>query len=131
MDFGVGALREPLSMCLFNPCAPGYRNSTISTCYRNHENQNKWAYNQRIREVEHATFTPLVMSTTGGLSRQAAAFYKRLASLLSSKNNQPYCRTINRLRCRLSFALLPSAIQCIRGARSSHGHAINTPQVDL
>ena len=116
---------------VFNPYAPTNRNSTISTCYRNHETQKKRAYDQRIREVEHATFTPLVMSATGGLARQAAVFYKRLASLLSSKINQPYCKTINWLRCRLSFALLRSAIQCIRGARSSHGHAVSTPQVDL
>ena len=35
---------------MFNPYAP-CRNSTISTCYRNHENQKKRAYDQRIREV--------------------------------------------------------------------------------
>ena len=116
---------------VFNPYAPTNRNSTISTCYRNHETQKKRAYDQRIREVEHATFTPLVMSATGGLARQAAVFYKRLADLLSSKINQPYCKTITWLRCRLSFALLRSVIQCIRGARSSHGHAVSTPQVDL
>ena len=116
---------------VFNPYAPSNRNSTISTCYRNHENQKKRAYDQRIREVEHATFTPLVLSATGGLARQAAVFYKRLANLLSSKINQPYSKTINWLRCRLSFALLHSAIQCIRDARSSHGQAIFTPQIDL
>ena len=116
---------------VFNPYATANRNSTISACYKNHKNQKKWAYDQRIREMEHATFTPLVLSATGGLARQAAVFYKRLASLLSSKINQPYCKTINWLRCRLSFALLRSAIQCIRGARSSHGHFINIPQVDL
>ncbi len=58
-------------------------------------------------------------------------FYKRLASLLSSKTNQPYSQTMNWLRCRLSFALLRSAIQCIRGAISSQGRAITTPQIDL
>ena len=113
---------------VFNPYAPSNRNSTISTCYRNHENQKKRAYDQRIREVEHATFTPLVLSATGGLARQAAVFYKRLANLLSSKINQPYSKTINWLRCQLSFALLCSAIQCIR---SSHVRAIFTPQIDL
>ena len=83
---------------VFNPYAPSNRNSTIFTCYGNHENQKKWAYDQRIREVEHATFTPLVLST-GGLARQAAVFYKRLANILSSKINQPYTKTINWLRC--------------------------------
>ena len=54
--------------------------SPIATCYRSHENQKKRAYEQRVREVEHATFTPLVMSATGGLARQATTFYKRLAT---------------------------------------------------
>ena len=36
---------------MFNPYAPSNRNSTISTCYRNHENQKKRAYDQRIRVV--------------------------------------------------------------------------------
>ena len=32
-----------------------------------------------------------------------------------------------RLYCRLSFSLLHSSIECIRGARSSKGHTINIP----
>ena len=43
----------------------------------------KRAYEQRIREVEHASFTPLVMSATGGLAKEATNFYKRLASPLT------------------------------------------------
>ena len=31
------------------------------------------------------------------------------------------------LHCRLSFSLLRSSIQCIRGARSNQGHAIHLP----
>ena len=49
--------------------------------------------------------------------------YKRLASLLCAKWNQPYSSTMAWIRCRLTFSLLRSAIQCIRGARSAGGHA--------
>ena len=45
--------------------------------------------------------------------------YKHLASLLSSKRSEPYSRTINWIRCRIGFALLPLMIMCLRGARSS------------
>ena len=31
------------------------------------------------------------------------------------------------LRCRLSYSLLRSSIQAIRGARSSQGHAVKSP----
>ena len=30
-----------------------------------------------MHEVEHGVFTPLVLSTTGGMGREATVFYKR------------------------------------------------------
>ena len=84
-------------------------------------------YEQRVREVEHASFTPLVLSATGGMANEATTFYKRLASCLANKWDQQYAPTMSWLRCRLIFSLLRSAIQCIRGARSSLGHATKTP----
>ena len=62
----------------------------------------KRAYNQRVREVEHATFTPLVFSATGGLGIQVSTFYKRLASLLVEKWDHPYSSTL--------LAALPSRL---------------------
>ena len=61
--------------------------------YRRHERVKKSAYEERIREVEHATFSPPVLSTTGGLAREATTFYKRLASLLAAKWEEP-CNTV-------------------------------------
>ena len=62
-------------------------------------------------ELEHSSFTPVVLSSTGGLQPAATATYKRLASLLVTKWNQPYSTTMSWLRCRLSFSLLRSSIQ--------------------
>ena len=59
-------------------------------------------------------------------------FYKRLASLLADKWDHTYSKTLYWLCCRLSFSLLRSAIQYIRGARSSCGHAIHSSSpIDL
>ncbi len=114
-----GGRRKPLlTFTCLTPICTIQQEFNHHMLLRNHKNQKKRAYDQKVRDVEHSTFTPLVMSATGGLARQAVAFYKHLASLLSSKTNKSYSQTI---RCRLSFALLRSAIQCIRGARSSHG----------
>ena len=66
---------------VFNPFAPSNRHSSLSASYRHHENLKKRHYEQRIREVEHSSFTPLVFATTGGLGPAATAFYKRLASM--------------------------------------------------
>ena len=84
-----------------------------------------------IREIEHASFSPLVLSATGGLAREATIFYKKLASMLSSKWDQTYSSTLCWLRCRLAFSLLRSSIQALRGARSSCGHPIRSAAIDL
>ena len=117
---------------VFNPHAPSNR-QPLPICYRKHENLKKRAYEQRVREVEHGSFTPLVMSLTGGLGNAATVCYRRLASLLSAKWDQPYSRTIAWIRCSLSFSLLRSSILCLRGARSARGRAANQPipPVDL
>jgi len=50
---------------VFHPNAQSYRKSSISSIYRRHELQKKREYGDCIREVESASFTPLVFSTTG------------------------------------------------------------------
>ena len=45
---------------VFNPHAPSNKNRTTSACYRKHEREKKGAYEQRIREMDHSSFTPLV-----------------------------------------------------------------------
>ena len=64
------------------------------------------------------------MSTTGGMGKAATTFYKRLASMLSEKRDVLYAKTLNWIRCRLSFALLRASIMSIRGARSSRHHPV-------
>ena len=53
--------------------------------YRTHERMKKRAYQQRVLEVEHASFAPLVLSATGGMANETTLFYKRIASRLSEK----------------------------------------------
>ena len=113
---------------VFNPYAPSNRNSQLTTCYRSHENAKKRSYDQRIREVEHGSFTPLVLSCTGGMGRAAINTYKRLATLISTKRDDIYSNTMGWIRCRLSFSLLRAAIMSIRGARSTIGHATREPE---
>ena len=109
---------------VFNPNAPSYRNQDISNLFSKHEREKKREYNQRVLEVENSVFTPLVFSTSGGMSKECTVFYKRLADLLSKKKDEPYSVTMGWLRCRLNFALLRSSILCVRGSRSSKQHPI-------
>ena len=89
---------------VFNPHAPSNRHTQPSSCYRKHERIKKRAYEQRVREIEQATFTPLVLSATGGLANEANIFYKRLASMLASKWDHSYSSTLYML-ATLSFGL--------------------------
>ena len=108
---------------VFNPHAPSNRQQNLASTYRKHERVKIRGYEQRVREVEHGSFTPLVMSLSGGVGKAANITYKRLASMLSEKWNQNYSCTLAWMRCKLSFSLLRSSIQCIRGARSASGRA--------
>ena len=129
-----GGRREQafFDMCVFNPHAPS-NGQPLAACYRKHENSKKRAYKQRVREIEHGSFTPIVLSLAGGLGKAATTCYKRLASMIAEKQDLPYSTTISWIRCLLSFSLLQSAIQCIRGTRSASGRAAKYPltPVDL
>ena len=116
---------------VFYPNASSNRSTTTSSAYRRHEQAKKREYGQRIREVEHGVFTPLVFSSTGGMGREAATFYKRLASMISQKQQHPYPTVMGWLRCRLSFASLRSAIMCIRGSRSSFHRPVHGVAMDI
>lgn len=109
---------------VFHPNAPSNRSGRLSAVYKRHEDEKKRVYGQRVLEIEHGVFTPLVLSTTGGMGREAKVFYKRLADMLSYKRDLPFSILMGWLRCKLSFAVLRSAVMCIRGSRSSRMHPI-------
>ena len=53
---------------VFHPLAPSYRSQNLPGVYRQHESKKGFEYGQRVREVEHGCFTPLVCTTTGSLA---------------------------------------------------------------
>ena len=88
---------------VFYPNATFYRNLQLGSAYRRHEKEKKSErYEDRIRVVEHGSFIPLVFSTSGGMGPLATTAYKRLASLIASKRDQPY-KVMAWLRCHLCF----------------------------
>ena len=103
---------------VFNPFAKSNQKFSLASCFNHHEKTKRRSYEQRIIEVEHGSFTPLVFSASGSMGRSATIFYRRLATQLADKRNEPYPATMGWLRCHLSFSLVRSAILCIRGTRS-------------
>ena len=95
------------------------------------ELEKKRCYEERFREIEHGSFTPLVLSAAGGIGPVATIVYKRLASLISEKQGRQYSSTLHWVRCRLNFSLLRSAVMCIRGSRSTFASEVSTDSIDL
>ena len=114
---------------VFNPGAPS--NRPFKSAYRHHEKEKRHQYEQRVREVEHGHFIPLVFTTTGGMGDAASQVYKRLANLLCDKLDLSYGEIMGWIRCKLSFALVRSAIMCIRGARSRLHSPVSGAPVDV
>ena len=108
---------------VLNPNASSYKVSSLSSLYCQFEKKKQRKYEQRIHEMEMGCFTPLVFSTFGGMSTICNIFFKRLASLLADKRDVSYDVVMSWLHCRVSFSLLRSAIDCLRGAQLSKGHA--------
>ena len=116
---------------VFNPLASSNQTPALSTVFTRHEREKRRAYDQRIREVEHGSFTPLVFSFSGGMGPSTTIAYKRLAALLAEKRGQRYSLVMTWLRCRLSFSLLRSAITAIRGSRTVRFNRESTQQIEL
>ena len=102
---------------IFHHSCPSNSNQEITSCYKKHEGEKKRSYNACILNVEKATFTPLVFSTHGGMGKEAKAFHKRLASLISTKRDILYSDVMSYVRRRLRFCILRSCLAAIRGYR--------------
>ena len=108
--------------------SPSYKGKTIESLYAQHETEKKHAYNQRILQVEKATFTPLVFSTSGGMAPECTRFHKKIAQLISKKTKEEYSHVMNHLRTRLRFTLLKSTLLALRGERGN-GRRIRTKNI--
>ena len=62
-----------------------YVNQVISKTYKLNEKEKKRLYNEQIIEIEHGSFTPLVMLATSWVDQECKTFYSRSAKMISSK----------------------------------------------
>ena len=110
---------------VFNPFAKIHLNQKLDTAFSSNENEKKPHYNQRIIEVEHGSFSPLVFSPYSGNGREAERFLTELAQKLFDKKQMDHSIVIHWLRAKVRFNLLRSAVLCVRGSRTIK-HELNT-----
>ena len=75
---------------LTNVNAESQKHLTVQTILMKHEREKKRAYNNRIMNVEHGTFTPLVFSLTGGEGPETSTFHKYIARKIADKTEEKY-----------------------------------------
>ena len=106
-----------LDIRLTHPNAPSNRSRQLKSLLMPHEHRKKVEYNERVLQVEHASFAPLVFATNGAMGEEAQRYHSILADRLSDKMNCTYADTMNYIRKKLSFTILQTALIALRGHR--------------
>ena len=78
----------------------------LTKAYEINEFEKKRQYNEQILEVEHGSFTPLVMRALSGMGRDASKFYSRLSESIAEKRKEQYSVIKNWISQKISFALV-------------------------
>ena len=105
-------------MTVCHPNAVSYRDLKPQQIYRIHENNKKHLHSRRVLDIEHGAFTPLVFTSTSRMGKECLMYHSHLAQLIAIKKGEQYAKTISWIRNRTSFALLRSALVCLRGSRT-------------
>ena len=77
--------------------------------------------------MEKDTFTPTVISTSGGVGIEAERHHKRIASLIARKRRQSYADALRYIRTRLRFCLSKSVLIAMTGVRGKRMKENSTP----
>ena len=115
----VEVLKEAFfDLRLFDPNACRYLNKSLQQCHVINENEKKRPNSERVLQVDHGTFMPLVFSIYGSMGRECHKFYSWLSDLLLEKRNLPKSVVANCVRSKVCFALLKLSLLCLRGSRT-------------
>ena len=93
-------------------------NTSVQSILRTHEQNKKREYNQRVIEIEHGTFTPLIFTTSGAMGHECSKYHKTLAEKMSKKTGEKYEDIMRYIRVKISFLVVKATLLCLRGSRS-------------
>ena len=116
---------------VFNPFAKSHLQNNLDSVFRSNESTKKKEYNNRIIQVEHGSFTPIVMSSLGGFGIETSRFVSRLIEKLSTKKDMEQSVVANYVRTKISFELIRSQVACIRGSRQLRKIHIDSGDMEL
>ena len=108
-----------------------YKDLELSNIYKLHEEGKKRKYAKRVNEIKHGTFTFLVFTTTGEMSKQCKTYHSQLAELIANKKGEQYHTTIAWIRAKICFSLLRSSLVCLRGSRTLKKNRNDINNIDM
>ena len=108
-----------------NTNSESQRHLTSEKIFTKHEREKKRQYNNRIMNVEHGTFTPLVFSVNGEMAKECLKFYKFVAENIANKSGCRYEKVLSIIKCKRSFLILRASLMCVRSSRSFTTHSEN------
>ena len=115
MDYGQTAFCD---VKVFNPVARCHLHHRLSAVHKKNENEKKREYNQRILQVKHGSFTPLLFSCFGGMNRECSRFFSHTAERLVNRRKEPKSKISAWIKARLNFALIRSMLLCLHRTKT-------------
>ena len=73
---------------------------------------------ERVLQVEDADFTPMILSSSGGMGAEMSMALKHLGEKVAEKCNLVYSKVAGYLRAMFSFEMMRLALIRLRGSRS-------------
>ena len=138
LDINAGGFWEKQRSAFFyaRVCFPNpdmCKDLELSYIYKIHEIKEKRNYAERVNEILHGTFNPLVFTSTGGMSKECKIYHNRLAELIADKKGEQYHTTIAWKNAKTCFSLHRSSLVCLRGSRTFKitTNAINKKDMDI
>merc|ERR1711928_8583 len=108
-----------------------HRSKPLTKVHEINEKEKKVKYAKRVLEVDQGSFTPLVFSCFGGMSRECSFFFKRLAEKLAEKRNVTVSEATYFVRVKINMSLIRSLVLCLRGSRSTRNNSDSVADTDI
>ena len=116
---------------VLDPFAKSHMNAKLETAFNNNEASKKRQYNQRVIQIEHGSFTPIVLSAFGGFGKETGVFISNLVRKISDKHDLPTSTVANYVRTKMSFELIRAQVMCIRGSRTRRKIEVDTKEIEV
>ena len=91
------------------------RSKPIQSVLKSHEEEMKRQYNARVMEVEHGSFTPIVITVKGVVGQEGNRYHKALAEKIAEKSGEKIQNVTRLIRTKVSFLVLRAALLCLHG----------------